>query len=367
MKKHLSIIGAGKLGLCLALNLEKANYKVICVDKNVQYIKSLKNKSFCSAEPQVNTLLKKSNIVFSSDLKDAIKNDIIFIVVDTPSTHDWRYDHKNIDSIASKLISLGIQKTRKDLIINCTTFPGYCESLQKKLKKYNFFVSYNPEFIAQGTIINDQCNPDLVLIGSNNKYSQDLLQLIYKNFCKSVPCFHKMTLTEAELTKLSINCYLTTKISFANMVGDIAINLNCNPDKILSAVGSDSRIGKKYLSYGFGFGGPCFPRDNRALAKIANECGIQAIISKATDDMNAAHLENQFKAFIRTNPKKHKIITINNVAYKPGSILLEESQKLKFAYKLSDAGYHVVISDNKDVIKQLKQVYGSRFKYKILK
>ena len=358
MNKNISIIGVGKLGLCLALNLERKGFNIIGVDVSENYIQSLNNKIFSTSEPSVNEYLQQSkNIIFTTDLKQSLQNDILFVVVRTPSTSEWKYNHTDIENIADQLISFGKQPTRKDLIINCTTFPGYCDTLQEKLKEFNYYVSYNPEFIAQGTIIRDQVMCDNVLIGEADEYAGDLIVDIYKSMVESNPIYNRMSRTEAELTKLSVNCFLTTKISYANMVGDIASRLGCNADKVLNAIGTDSRIGNKYIKPGFGFGGPCFPRDNRALAKCGEEVGVDAVISKATDEMNKKHLQYQIEDFIKNNPKD-KVIKMDFVTYKKDSILIEESQQLKFALKLKELGYGIEILDQREeVLTQLKE-YG---------
>lgn len=354
--KNISIIGVGKLGLCLGLNLEKVGYNVLGVDIFESYVNSLNNKTFVSPEPFVNEYLRQSkNIEFTTEIKKSLENDIIFIVVNTPSTYDYKYDHKNIDDIAEKLISFGKQKRRKDLIINCTTFPGYSDELQERLKPYNYFVSYNPEFIAQGSIIMDQQNCDNVLIGEADVQAGDLIQKLYSDFCVKNPEFNRMTRTEAEITKISVNCFLTTKISYANMIGDIALRYESNPDTILKAIGTDSRIGSKYLNYGYGFGGPCFPRDNRALAKCAEEVGIDAVISKATDIMNEKHLEYQIDFFKEKNKDKTMSVELDYITYKKESVSIEESQQLKFAIGLKESGYKVKIKDQRpEVIEQIQ-------------
>lgn len=355
MGKSISIIGVGKLGLCLGLNLEKKGYNVTGVDISEDYVQSLNNKTFTTTEPLVNEYLYKSkNITFTTELSRALENDTLFVVVRTPSTYDWKYDHTEIEQIADQLIQLGKQPTRKDLIINCTTFPGYCDTLQEKLKDFNYFVSYNPEFIAQGTIIRDQVHCDTVLIGEADEYAGKLIAEIYKKIVESTPVYTRMNRTEAELTKLSINCFLTTKISYANMIGDIADRLGCSSEKVLEAIGTDSRIGNKYLKPGFGFGGPCFPRDNRALAKCAEGVGVDAVIAKATDEMNRKHLDYQIQDFLKNNPDKKKPVEIEFVSYKKDSILIEESQQLKFALLLKKLGYNVVVLDQrKEVLDQL--------------
>jgi nucleotide sugar dehydrogenase len=354
---NISIIGVGKLGLCLALNLEKKGFNVTGVDVIESYVNSLNDKTFTTSEPHVNEYLSESKIVFTTDLEQALKNDILFVVVSTPSTPEWKYDHTQIESIADRLISYGKQDKRKDLIINCTTFPGYCDTLQAKLKDYNYKVSYNPEFIAQGTVIHDQTHCDNVLIGEADEYAGKLIEYIYSRMCESDPVVNRMNRTEAELTKLSVNCYLTTKISYANMIGDIAGRLGCNANKILTAIGTDSRIGNKYLKPGFGFGGPCFPRDNRALAKCGEELGIDAVISKATDEMNEKHLQYQIEDFVKNNPNKDQVVDIDYVTYKKESTMLEESQQLKYAVKLKELGYKIQLLDNRlEVLNQLKNI-----------
>jgi len=359
MNKSISIIGVGKLGLCLALNLERKGFDITGVDVYEDYVKSLNNRTFRTTEPFVNEyLLAANSVTFTTDLESSLKNDIIFVVVKTPSTSDWKYDHTQIEEIAEKLLTYGKQATRKDLIVNCTTFPGYCDTLQKKLQDCNYYVSYNPEFIAQGTIIKDQVLCDNVLIGEADKYAGGIIENIYKQMVEVSPVYNRMSRTEAEVTKLAVNCYLTTKISYANMVGDIATRLNCNADRILTAIGTDSRIGNKYIKPGFGFGGPCFPRDNRALAKCGEEVGIEAVISLATDEMNKKHLEYQIQDFIENNPDRSKIIEIEFVTYKKDSILIEESQQLQFALELMKLGYTVKLLDNRlEVLNQLTD-YG---------
>jgi UDPglucose 6-dehydrogenase len=359
LNSKISLIGTGKLGLCLGLNLEKKGFHVLGCDLDITYVQSLNNKKYCSSEPGVNELLIESrNIHFTTNLEECVNfSEILFIMVATPSLPNNKYDHSQIEAVISELEKLGRQNTRKNFIIGCTTFPGYCQSITEKLNALNYEVLYNPEFIAQGNILHGQINPDMVLIGESSRKSGDLLEMIYNKMCNNTFVFSRMSLTEAELTKLSINCFMTTKISFANMIGDIAKRMNCDPDVILRSVGSDSRIGSKYLNYGFGFGGPCFPRDNRALQQCAAEVGIDAIISRSTDEMNAKHLDYQVENFITNNPDKDKIVEIDYVTYKKDSSIIEESQQLKFAMKLKELGYNILITDTRiQVTEQIKHL-----------
>ena len=361
MKNKIGIIGIGKLGLCFGLNLSKVGWKIIGIDKNKEYVKNLVKGKFKSDEMFVNEYLEKYPFEYSNNIGKALECDVIFVVVQTPSTIDYKYDHSQIESIKELLISLGKQPKRKDIIINCTTFPGYCESLHDELVKYNYFISYNPEFIAQGTIIRDQVYCDNILIGEADKIAGDKIEYIYKSFVKSKPVINRMSRTEAEITKISVNCFLTTKISFANMISDIALKYHCSADQILEAVGTDSRIGGKYLKPGFGFGGPCFPRDNRALAKCAEEVGIKAEISIATDKMNKLHLEYQIE-HVLNNFSFDEVIEMDFLTYKKESTSLEESQQLEFAKILSEKGFKIRLKDNRsEVINQIENNHGIKF------
>lgn len=365
--KDISVIGIGKLGLCFSLTLEKNGFNVLGVDLNEEYVKTINQKKLETSEPGVAELLKKSkNFVATTELADAVKHsDVLFVIVATPSLPSGRYDHAQVDSVIQKLIEIGRQETRKHFIVCCTVMPGYCDSIKNKLNNLNYSVSYNPEFIAQGTILRDQANPDMVLIGEADKEAGDLIQKIYEKHTENKPKFARMTPLEAEITKISLNCFLTTKIAYANMIGDIVKKSGGDPNVVLQAIGSDSRIGNKYLKYGYGFGGPCFPRDNKSLGIYAEDLGMPAKISNATDLSNKLHLEEQVKFFENENSDKSKTIVFDTVTYKPESDLLIESQQLAFAVLLAKKGYKVLIKERKSVIEQLKKQYQELFLYEV--
>lgn len=361
--EHIGILGIGKLGICYALNLEHNGYRVSGVDSNEDYISSLNNKSFSSIEPSVNEFFQKAKKFSAHNSIDAIlQSDIsvIFVMVATPSLSDGSYDHSQIERIAEELVKNGKRKNRVCLVIGCTTMPGYCLQLSKRLKPLNYEVCYNPEFIAQGSIIKDQQFPDQILIGAEHKDIGDRIAEINLSIVKNKPSVHIMDLTSAEITKLATNCFLTTKIAFANAIGDLALKTGADYDKILSAVGSDSRIGHKYLKYGFGFGGPCLPRDNRALAIFADQNNFDWKIGKATDDSNKSHLLEMKNAYL-SKYKEDEIIEFNYITYKKESTLLDESQQLLLAIELTKAGRKVKINERKGIINILEKVYPGFF------
>jgi UDP-glucose 6-dehydrogenase len=174
-----------------------------------------------------------------------------------------------------------------------------------------------------------------------------------------------MSLVDAEVTKLAVNCFLTTKIAFANAVGDLVKSLSGNQNNVLEAIGSDSRIGDKFLKYGYGYGGPCLPRDNRALIASAKNNNLTLHISEATDLANYTHLQFQKNEALGLYTN-NDIITFNDVTYKSNSNIIEESQKLELAVLLAKEGKKVLIKDNKDVLEQIKKVHGNLFYYETL-
>ncbi|MFT5779509.1 MAG: UDPglucose 6-dehydrogenase [Crocinitomicaceae bacterium] len=357
----IGIIGAGRLGLCLALNLERVGYDVIAIDISEERVNQINSKSLVVEEPLVEEYLNAvTNLIASTKTSDLIDNEVylIFVCVPTPSLDNGKYNHSYILDSVAKLLQFDIPERRVELVINATTMPGFCDELQELLKDTNYFVSYNPEFIAQGSIIKDQQFPDQVLIGESEPESGDRIVEVYSKLCEN-PLINRMSRTSAEIAKLSVNCFLTTKIAFANSVGDLSIKMKAEHEKILASIGSDSRIGNSYLGYGFGFGGPCLPRDNRALAITGEEQGVSLHISTATNNANFTHLDFQFDQYM----KMEEPIIFEQVTYKPGTDIIEESQYLALAVRLMRAGKKVQVRGSEVVLKQVRKLYGDKFIY----
>ncbi len=362
-KKKIGVIGIGKLGLCFALNLEQAGYEVRGIDINETYVQVINEKKLKSYEPGLEQLLQKTVYFQASTALHSVLTDdfdTIFVVVATPSPPDGGYDHQHVDKLAEDLIRFGKRNQHIDLVISCTTMPGYCNELADKLAPYQYKVSYNPEFIAQGSIIKDQLFPDMVLIGEADAASGDSIESIYRSICKNEPRFARMDRLSAEITKLSINCFLTTKISFANSIGDLCEKVGAQTDNVLKAIGADSRIGGKYLGYGFGFGGPCLPRDNRALNKFAQQNDYPLLLGQTTDEVNRKHLEFQIEWYLKSFDAEDTI-SFDYITYKKDSIIIEESQQLALAVGLARAGRKVRIKAQKIVLDEVTSIYGNIF------
>jgi UDPglucose 6-dehydrogenase len=362
MKGNVSVVGIGRLGLCFSMTLESGGYNVVGCDIDKKYVDSINNKTFFSHEPGLNNKLSNSiNFVATTNLRMAVDHSgMLFVTVASFSEPDGRYDVSQVDSVIESVKELGPQENKKHLIICTNVNPGYSDTVYEQLKGLNWDVSFNPETIAQGTILDNQANPDCVYVGSDTDDLASNIVEIYNNICQNSPSIHVMDRLSAELTKVSLNCFLTCKISFANMVGDLATEIGADPSKVLKAVGSDSRINNKFFRYGFGWGGPCFPRDTRAFVRLAKNSDMPSDMCQASTDINDKHLEFQVDQYLKSS-KKHYFT--DSVTYKKGTIILEESQQLKFAEKLAKKGVSVTIKESPAVVEQLKKEYGDLFKY----
>jgi nucleotide sugar dehydrogenase len=362
---NISIIGIGKLGLGFALILENVGYNVVGVDINNDYVERLNSKTFSCNEPQYNTLLQNAvNFRASTSLNDGINHsDTIFIIVQTPNSGGERfYDHSILSSVLVKINKL--KPRNKDIIIGCTVMPKYIDEIGKHLLMDcdNCHLSYNPEFVAQGDIVNGFKNPDIILMGTNNDNVKQKIEEMYLKMCNKAPKFCFMKPLEAEIVKIALNGFITTKLSYANMVADLCDTVNADKNLVLNAIGSDSRIGNKYFKPGYAFGGPCFPRDTKALRRIMEQNNIFADLLTGTTASNEWHCDFQASQILSENKD---VYTFENVCYKECSKIpiIEESAKLKIAKKLSLLGKKVIIKDCEEIILEVKKEYGILFDY----
>jgi len=347
----IGLIGAGRLGICLALLIEQEGYHVIASDVREDYVKDLQNKKINSTEPQVQELLEHSiNLEFTTDNRKVIReSDIIFTLVQTPSLEDGSYDvsavWEVVEDIKQEMSS--IANYPKSFVVGCTTNPGDCDKFKDALPE-SVDVYYNPEFIAQGSIVDDLRHADMVLLGGKGQHS-GALEMIYYQIQNGFKTANVSTMSAraAELTKIAVNCYLTTKITYANQVGQVMIRdgMENEVKTVLKAIGSDSRIGTKYLNYGFGFGGPCFPRDNRAFAAYASKAGVETPLGATTDKFNNEHTKFLYEYYVTKNKQRFPYV-FHYLTYKDGVDILTESRPYDLALSLLDDGYEVYCLDS---------------------
>ena len=350
----IGLIGAGRLGICLALLIERAGYDVIVSDIRDVYVSRLNDRRIETNEPGVEDLLKEAkNFKATTDNKEVIEEcDIIFTLVATPSLEDGSYDVSSVDAVVDELEKVG-GINGKSFIVGCTTNPGDCKRWEEKLSGCGVDVYYNPEFIAQGSIIKDLQNADMVLVGGYGHHIS-VIEDIYNKIQVKNPSIHFMSTTAAELVKLAVNCYLTTKISYANMVGEVMTlsGMEDEIDNVLGAIGADSRVGSKYLKYGYGFGGPCLPRDNRAFAAHANKLGMEYNLGETTDNFNNEHSKFLKDYFIKQN-KDNLSFCFDYISYKKGTDILTESQQYRLCLDLLDSGCKVYVIEQECVVEQI--------------
>ena len=365
---NISVLGIGKLGLGLALLIEKAGYNVLGIDINEEYVKQINNKTFKTKEPEYENLLQNSkNFKASLDLNEGLEySDIIFIMVQTPNSGNNKfYDHSIVSNLLQKINEKKVEN--KHIIIGCTLMPKYIDEVGSFLISNckNTTLSYNPEFIAQGEIIKGFLNPDMILIGTHSQELGEILREIYSKIVKTNPKYCIISPLEAEITKITINGFITTKLSFANMISDVCDSIGADKYRVLDSIGSDSRIGNKYFRPGYSFGGPCFPRDTRALALFVDQNNINNELLLSTTKYNNLHSDFLTQKLLDENRNEY---IIENVCYKENSKIpiVEESAKLQIAKKLLEKGKKVIIKDEIQLINEVKKEYGNIFNYLIV-
>ena len=349
----IGLIGAGRLGLCLGILMEEAGYEVLASDVREDYVKDLQQNKISTNEPEIEYLLQHNeNLTATTDnIKVITESDIIFTLVQTPSLEDGSYDVSAVWQVIEDIKNTPGDLSGKSFVVGCTTNPGDCAQFQEALSSFGIDVYYNPEFIAQGSIVNDLRKADMVLIGGEGHHLP-VLEEIYKDIQITQPSIHYMSTTAAELTKIAVNCFLTTKISYANQVGQVMVKSGMEDEisTVLKAIGSDTRVGNKYLGFGFGFGGPCFPRDNRAFSAYTQQVGIENSIGETTDNFNNEHTEFMFDYYVNKN-KDELPFCFKYLTYKPGIDILTESRQYDLALALLEEGYTVYCMD--DTVKDL--------------
>ena len=343
---NIGVIGVGRLGICFSMLLAHAGYRVRGCDVRRDYVESLQRREITTTEPEVADMLARADL-FSAhhDLEPVVvESDILYVMVATPSLADGSYDVSAVWKVVRQIQELDVHLNGKIVVIGCTVNPGDTGHIQNFMRARGVHVIYNPEFIAQGSIIRDLREADMVLIGGEDRDSIQRYQQVYHDIQTREPNIRVMSSRAAEIVKIGINCFLTTKISYANMIGEILTRSGSHEDidLALEAIGQDSRIGTRYLRYGFGYGGPCLPRDNRALAHYAKKVGLDFPLGTVVDQFNRDHTRFLADKLIKDNSQALAFY-MPSITYKPGTDIVEESQQLALCAYLLDHGHRVYI------------------------
>ena len=352
----ISIIGLGKLGAPMAAVMAHKGHTVVGVDINPAFVSALNQGRAPVFEPGLAELIQanRERLSATQDCEAAVlATEATFIMVPTPSGDDGRFSLRLVMDAAEK-IGKALRKTDWHLVVlSSTVMPGStAEGLVPALEAHSgkkcgldFGVCYNPEFIALGSVIRDMLNPDMILIGESDERSGKMLGDFYTHVCESNPRINRMNYVNAELTKLSVNTFVTTKISYANMLAEVCETLpGADVDTVTGAIGCDSRIGQKYLRGAMGYGGPCFPRDNVAFSALARTNGVPALLAEATDQLNRRQAP-RLAELVRSRLPANGTVGILGLSYKPNTGVIEESQGLRLAQHLLSAGTAVIVYD----------------------
>ncbi len=367
----LSIIGLGKLGSPMAAVMVHKGHTVIGVDVNPSYVAAIQQGRAPVNEPDLAAMIhaNRERLTATEDCAAAVQaTDITFIMVPTPSEPHGGFSMKYVLSAAEKIGAGLREKPGWHLVVlSSTVMPGCTggellpalEAHSGKKCGQDFGLCYNPEFIALGSVIRDMLNPDMVLIGESDSRSGDLLETLYKGVCDSNPRIQRMNFVNAELTKLSVNTFVTTKISYANMLAQVCERLpGADADVVTSAIGCDSRIGQKYLKGALGYGGPCFPRDNVAFSALAREIGAPALLAEATDQLNRRQVP-RLAEMVGSRLPEGGTVGILGLSYKPHTEVIEESQGVDLAKHLVSRGIKVVVYDPAAMENAKQQLRGA--------
>jgi UDPglucose 6-dehydrogenase len=355
--QKISVFGLGKLGACIAATLAKQGFDVLGVDIDPEKVRRLNEGLPPVEEPLLAQTIEegKARLRATTNPADAVQTDASFFIPPSPSLPDGSFSNefllRAMQQAARAVCAAG--KKGHLFVCNSTTTPGAMDSvLIPMLEKetgwkcgVDFGVCYNPEFIALGNVVTGLLEPDLVLIGESDPESGAALEALYKKYNRNKPRLARMSIVSAELTKISVNSYITMKISFTNQLRMIAERMpKADIHAILEAIGSDSRIGGKYLRAGVSYGGPCFPRDNRLLAFAAKQVGVKAPLAEASDEVNERAKIDLLEK-VKSLAEKGATVAVLGLSYKPDTYITEESAGLYLAQKLHREGYQVLAHD----------------------
>jgi UDPglucose 6-dehydrogenase len=355
MKEKISFIGLGKLGLPLSTIFAKNNVPVLGVDVNVDLIDKLDRDETPFIEDGLDEclLLAKNNIEYTTSY-DRIMNETDVSVMLVNTQIGDTYSSSIVESVIKGLCA-ELVKSDKDyhlFILSSTVMPGeirdnlipMIEELTGRELNKGFGFSYVPDVVKLGSVIKDFENPDVVIVGSSDDLSGKITRDLYDKFPKNNPPVVEMTLEEAEISKVTLNAYLVSKISFANFISNICESVdNVNVDNITNAIGHHKPIGHLFLKGGLSFGGTCFPRDTKAFIKFSESVGHNASHIIATDDINKKQDLNLSK-IVNTIDKES--ISVLGLSFKPNTPVLTESPSIKLVKQLLIKGKNVNVYDS---------------------
>lgn len=376
----IAIVGTGYVGLVSGTCFAEMGNRVICVDVNEEKVKRMQNGEVPIYEPGLEILFdrntKAGRLKFTTDLIETVKHcQIIFLALPTPPGEDGSADLSYVLGVAGQLANI---ITEYKVIVDKSTVPvGTAEKvhniLAAKLSTDLFDVVSNPEFLREGVAVEDFMKPDRVVVGTNSARARKLMEQLYEPFVRQGNPIIFMDERSAEMTKYAANSYLAMRISFMNEIANLCELVGADVDNIRKGIGSDSRIGKRFLFAGVGYGGSCFPKDVKALAKTAAEYKYDFKILKSVMNVNTLQqnrLVEKIKAFYGDS-LSGKTIAIWGLAFKPNTDDIREAPALHTIDELLLAGAKIQAYDP-EAMENVQRIYGDKIalvesKYEALK
>jgi UDPglucose 6-dehydrogenase len=355
---HISVVGLGKLGAPLAAVLADRGHHVIGVDSSPDTVKAINEGRAPVQEPGLDTLVAagRSRLTATTDgAAAAASTEATIIIVPTPSLPSGLFSTEYVlDAIDT--IGRGLRRTTAYhlVVVTSTVAPGTMDAdIAPALERASgrrlgtsLGLCYNPEFIALGSVIRDMQNPDFVLIGESDRRAGDTLEQIQRSVVSDSTPVRRMNLVNAEVAKIAVNTYVTTKISYANMLSELCEQLPGGDVSVVTdAIGLDRRIGTRFFKAALGYGGPCFPRDNAAFLAVARARGVNGDIAAATDAVNRRQVSRLAATVESHLAGTDQRVAVLGLSYKPDTNVVEESQGVMLANRLASDGKFVTVFD----------------------
>jgi len=366
----IAVIGTGYVGLVTGTCLAETGNTITCVDIDVEKVKKLKSGTITIYEPGLEQLfernIKQDRLTFTTDLKEGIKGaKVIFLALPTPPGEDGSADLKYILKVAEDLGPLLEEYT---VVIDKSTVPvGTADKVDKRIRanaKVEFDVVSNPEFLREGVAVEDFMKPERVVIGTRSERAKKIMETLYSPFVRQGNPLVFMDERSAELTKYAANSFLATKISFMNEIANLCERVGANVDDVRRGIGTDSRIGKRFLFPGIGYGGSCFPKDVQALAKSSKDADYNFRILEAVMLVNELQKTRLIPVIHKhfQNNLKGKVIAMWGLSFKPHTDDIREAPSLYNIEELLKAGAHIKAHDPESM-ENVKKLLGTKVQF----
>ncbi len=365
---NITIVGTGYVGLVTGTCFSETGNNVICVDIDEDKVKKMQKGIVPIYEPELEHIFERNQqagrLSFTTDLKTAVEqSQIIFLALPTPPGEDGSADLSYIMSVADQLSH--IIKDYKVIVDKSTVPVGTAEKvhdvLAANLDTELFDVVSNPEFLREGVAVEDFMRPDRVVIGTKSEKARQMMRLLYEPFVRQGNPIYFMDERSAEMTKYAANSYLATRISFMNEIANLCEIVGANVDDVRLGIGSDGRIGKRFLFPGVGYGGSCFPKDVKALAKTADEYMYDFKILKSVMDVNKLQRNRLVEKLINYfgNDLNGRTFAIWGLAFKPNTDDIREAPSLHIIDELLNLGANVKAFDP-EAMDNVRAIYGDK-------